>query len=589
MFPNANSLTRFILSFFHKKPLAFTVFFLTPILIVLEVTVMPYALKLMIDGLTTYQGPRSEIFQYLAPVLWLYALSWLILVIIVRLQNWWQAYVLPQFEADIRMSSFAYVIGHSYRYFSQLFSGNVGNKIRDLPTSIESIRMIVSWSILASLASAIGTLIVMATINIWCACVLAIWIVAHLSVIVYFGKYTHQSAEINAEDKSRLSGSIVDVLTNIASVKLFSKASKELEYIADEQAQEVESNKKLIITQNILRLWMDIPVTLLLLGLIYFLIRGWQQNLVSVGDIAFVTQSTAGVMNQMWFLGQALTDLFKEIGVSNQALAILKEPHEIVDDPNAKTLNVSSGQIEFDNVTFHYPQGNRLFKNKNVVIEPGTKVGLVGFSGSGKTSFVYLILRFYEPHQGKILIDGQNILEVSQDSLREAISMIPQDTALFHRNLMENIRYGRPTATDDEVIAASKRAHCHEFISTMPLGYNTMVGERGMKLSGGQRQRIAIARAILKDAPIVILDEATSALDSITEKQIQEGLHELFSGNTTIVIAHRLSTLAEMDRILVFDNGQILEDGNHDQLIKLNGHYARMWRMQAGGFLPETG
>jgi ATP-binding cassette subfamily B protein len=263
-------------------------------------------------------------------------------------------------------------------------------------------------------------------------------------------------------------------------------------------------------------------------------------------------------------------------------------PHEIVDLVSAKPLKVTQGKIEFKQVSFHYDEGTHLFKNKNIIIPAGQKVGLVGFSGSGKSTFVNLILRLFDVESGEITIDGQNIKVVTQASLRENIAMIPQDISLFHRTLMDNIRYGRIEASDLDVIEASKKAHCHEFITQLADGYQSLVGERGIKLSGGQRQRIAIARAMLKNAPILILDEATSALDSMTEKHIQDGLHLLMKNRTTIVIAHRLSTLSEMDRILVFDLGKIIEDGTHETLINANGHYARMWQMQAGGFLPSS-
>jgi ATP-binding cassette subfamily B protein len=289
----------------------------------------------------------------------------------------------------------------------------------------------------------------------------------------------------------------------------------------------------------------------------------------------------------MWEMAGRLVQFAEELGKCSQALTIITTEHEITDRPEAKPLHVTQGEIIFDNVTFHYLANNRLFENKHVEIAAGSKVGLVGFSGSGKTTFVNLILRFFDIGGGRITIDGQDIASVTQDSLRAQISMIPQDTSLFHRSLMENIRYGRLDATDEEVIEAAKKAHCHEFICQLPEGYNALVGERGVKLSGGQRQRIAIARAILKNAKILILDEATSALDSVTEQYIQESLETLMRGCTTIVIAHRLSTLSAMDRILVFDKGHIIEDGTHRELLEQNGHYARMWHMQAGGFLPE--
>lgn len=262
-------------------------------------------------------------------------------------------------------------------------------------------------------------------------------------------------------------------------------------------------------------------------------------------------------------------------------------PHDIKDKSNASQLVVTQGRIEFSKVKFHYQGGYSLFQNKSVTIEPGQKVGLVGYSGSGKSTFVNLILRLYEVVDGQILIDGQNLAEVTQESLRQAIAMIPQDPTLFHRSLMDNIRYGRTDATDEEVILASRKAHAHEFISLLPEGYKTLVGERGVKLSGGQRQRIAIARAILKNAPILMLDEATSQLDSITESNIQESLWDLMQGKTTLIVAHRLSTLLHMDRILVFDKGHIIEDGTHTELLNRGGLYKTLWDAQVGGFLPD--
>jgi ATP-binding cassette subfamily B protein len=279
---------------------------------------------------------------------------------------------------------------------------------------------------------------------------------------------------------------------------------------------------------------------------------------------------------------------FKEVGTCRQALSIIQAPHDIVSHKQEK-LSVNKGEIAFQNVTFKYPQKNAIFENKNVVIKAGEKVGLVGFSGSGKTTFAHLILRYYDLDSGKILIDGQDISQVTLESLRDNIAMIPQDPTLFHRSIHENIGYGKAGATFQDVEEAARKANAEDFILKMPEKYEALVGERGVKLSGGQRQRIAIARAILKNAPILILDEATSALDSVTERNIQKGLEHLMKGKTTLVIAHRLSTLSGMDRILVFDQGRIIEEGSHDQLIrKKGGHYAMLWAMQAGGFLlPE--
>jgi ATP-binding cassette subfamily B protein len=321
--------------------------------------------------------------------------------------------------------------------------------------------------------------------------------------------------------------------------------------------------------------------------MMYFLVHLYGSRLISVGDFVLILGLGMEVAHITWYTMSQVDEFNQAVGKCKQSLGSLIVPHDIKDKKDASNILITKGQITFSDVKFHYKGTEPLFQNKSITIEPGQKVGLVGYSGGGKSTFVNLILRLFDVTDGHIFIDDQDLREVTQDSLRQHIGMIPQDPSLFHRTLMENIRYGRIEATDEEVIEAAKKAHAHEFISKLPQGYESPVGERGIKLSGGQRQRIAIARAILKNAPILILDEATSALDSVTEKYIQEALHTLMIGRTTIVIAHRLSTLAEMDRILVFDNGQIIEDGNHQDLMNLKGHYALMWQMQAGGFLPS--
>lgn len=290
----------------------------------------------------------------------------------------------------------------------------------------------------------------------------------------------------------------------------------------------------------------------------------------------------------LWMLGSDILHFSEITGNISQGLRIALAPKDILDKPNAKKLHVTQGRIVFDKVKFHYKNTEALFQNNSITIEPGQKVGLVGHSGGGKTTFTNLILRLYDVSDGRILIDGQDIRDVTQDSLHANIAMIPQDPSLFHRSLLENIQYGCVDASHKEIIAASKRAFAHDFITKLPEGYDALVGERGVKLSGGQRQRIAIARAVLKNAPILILDEATSQLDSITENQIQKSLWELMQGKTTIVIAHRLSTLLDMDRILVFDKGKIAEDGTHKELLKKNGLYKTLWDVQVGGFLVDN-
>ena len=293
------------------------------------------------------------------------------------------------------------------------------------------------------------------------------------------------------------------------------------------------------------------------------------------------------VINDVRNLSRRFLEFFEYIGNITDGVNVIIRPHEVTDVAGARRLAVTAGEIRLEHVDFAYPGGAQVFSGLTLDIRPGTRVGLVGFSGSGKSTFVNLILRLYDVQRGRILIDGQDIREVTQDSLRGAIAMISQEPILFHRSLIENVRYGRLEATDDEVQDAARRAHAQDFITSLPEGYDSLVGERGVRLSGGQRQRIAIARAVLKDAPIFFMDEATSSLDSVTERQIQDAIEELMRGRTAVVIAHRLSTIAHLDRIVVFHDGVVVEDGTHRELLARRGHYARLWSMQAGGFLPQ--
>ena len=580
------TLVAFFFHFIKKQKWAFIVFFFAPSVLVLENNIIPYSLKMIVDTLSSYQASEN-LFELLKPALLLGGSAWLILVVVLRLQNWWQAYVIPKFQADVRMTVFDYLGKQSYEFFSNQMAGNLANKLNDLPRALFSIFEIITWYAIASFFSILVALIIMCTINYWCAIILLSWIFVQLFISLRLSKTVDHYSVNNAEDKSELSGKIVDSLTNASAVKLFSRAKAESAYLLTSQKKEQHSNKRLTLYMNLFRLYLDVPVTVMLFGMVFVLLKFWQKQWITTGDLVFIFNVSFAIMNQIWYLCHAMADLYREIGIAKQALTILSMPIDVIDMPNAKNLQVNAGKIVFDQVTFHYRKNKKIFENKSIVIAPKQRVGLVGYSGSGKTTFVHLILRFFNVSSGRILIDDQDINQVTQDSLRAQISMIPQDTTLFHRTLLENIRYGRLDATDEEVYCAAKQACCNEFISLLPEGYHTLVGERGIKLSGGQRQRIAIARALLKNAPLVILDEATSQLDSITEETIQNSLWQLMEDKTTLVIAHRLSTLLHMDRILVFQDGKIVEDGTHAELISLNGLYKSMWDAQIGGFLPE--
>jgi ATP-binding cassette subfamily B protein len=336
-----------------------------------------------------------------------------------------------------------------------------------------------------------------------------------------------------------------------------------------------------------IRWFQFIAAMLLMFGVIGYALKIWSEQGMTISQFAMSASLSLMLIEQARGLSRRFLEFFEYVGNITDGVNLIVSPHDVTDQKQAVELKVSTGSIQYQHVNFSYTLNKPVFKDLNITIPSGKKVGIVGFSGSGKSSLLNLMLRLFEPQSGTILIDGQDIQTVSQESLRDNIAMIPQDPMLFHRSLMENIRYGRIEASNEEIISAAKKAHAHEFIIETEEGYDSLVGERGVKLSGGQRQRIALARAILKDAPILLLDEATSALDSVTESHIQESLKFLMEDKTVMVIAHRLSTLAHLERILVFHEGKIIEDGNHNELLNLKGHYAKMWSMQAGGFLPE--
>lgn len=578
---------RFVWHFIKQSPWTYFFFFIAPVAMVLESNVIPYSLKMIVDGISNHKGVKATIFEEIAPALWLGGGAWFGFIIILRLQNWWQAYIVPKFQANIRMTVYGYLIQHSHHFFSNQLAGNLANKISDLPRSIEAIRKIISWNVLTTFAAITVSMFFMMTINPWFAFILLTWIVVQLIISLYSAKHINKLAKINSEDKSELNGKIVDSLSNINTVKLFAQNNYEKRYIWNTQNKEIQSNKRLVLFINLFRLLVDIPVSIMLVVMIYSVVSFWQKQLISTGDLVFIFTTSFAIMNQMWSLSNALSDLFIEIGIVKQALAILSLPIEVKDLSNAAELEVTQGEIRFENVTFHHKEGLKLFNNKTLVIPAKQKVGLVGYSGSGKTTFINLLLRYFDVQNGTIFIDNQDISKVTQYSLRKGISMIPQDTHLFHRTLLENIKYGREDSTQEEVFTAAFKANCIDFIQNLSKGFDTMVGERGTKLSGGQRQRIAIARAFLHHSSILVLDEATSQLDSLTEEYIQESLKPLCENRTTIVVAHKLSTLLNMDRILVFDKGVIVEDGTHDELIIQNGLYKSMWDAQTAGFLPE--
>ena len=492
-----------------------------------------------------------------------------------------------QRQAALR-ALYAWLQGHSHRYLHGHFAGAIAHRIGETSLAVNQIL----WSILFDLTPVVVTLslstALLSRANGTLGALVGAWSLAFLAASWWLARRSQPHALAAAAARSETTGVLVDSVTHLSSAQVFARLAHERAVLDRALLRELGAIRQANRHTERIRWNQAVAFALLKLGTLWYALQLWQSGRITLAD--FVLTITLGILmlNDARNLGRRFLELFEYLGNLNNGVRTLLVPHELVDAPDATPLRVTAGEIEFRNVVFGYQTGVPVFEGLSVRIAPGQRVGLVGYSGSGKSTFVNLLLRLYDIEAGAILIDGQDIRHVPQEDLHLQIGLIPQDPDLFHRSLRDNIRYGRLDANDAEVELAARRAHAEEFIAALPLGYDALVGERGVKLSGGQRQRVAIARALLKDAPILVMDEATSSLDSITERTIQETLIEGMRGKTVVVIAHRLSTVAHLDRLLVFEGGRIIQDGSHAELIARPGLYQRLWQMQADGFLGDA-
>jgi ATP-binding cassette subfamily B multidrug efflux pump len=490
----------------------------------------------------------------------------------------------------IRWQSHWHVVRQSWAFFQNDFAGRIANKIMQTgPAVRESLVSLLTavWYIMVYGTSAA---LLLAAADKWLALPVLLWFAGYLVFLRAFVPRMRDRSRDMSEARSVLTGRIVDSYTNILTVKLFARARDEDAYVrraVDEHTGLFHASLRL---NTLFALSLSSLNALLVVstgGLAIFL---WTRGTVGVGTVAMALPLAWQIVNAAGWVAQQVTSIFENIGVVQEGMSTIAKPIALSDRPGAKALAVTRGEVKFDNVRFGYGRESGLIDGLSVTVRAGEKIGLVGRSGAGKSTLVNLLLRFFDLEDGRILIDGQDIAAVTQESLRAQISVVTQDTSLLHRSIRDNIRYGKIDASEAEVVAAAKLAHAHEFIEELEdwkgrRGYDAQVGERGVKLSGGQRQRVAIARVILKNAPILVLDEATSALDSEVEAAIQASLGTLMAGRTVIAIAHRLSTIAQMDRLVVIERGRIVEQGSHDELLRRGGHYAALWRRQSGGFI----
>ena len=489
------------------------------------------------------------------------------------------------------------MLSQSFSFYQDEFAGRVATKVMQTALAARDVWMIVA-DILVFVAIYVATLIlIVGSFDLWVVTPFVGWLVLYAVAVRYFVPRLGKVAQQQADARSLMTGRITDAYTNIATVKLFSHTNREANYVRSAMQDfmvTVYRQWRMITAFEVVNQILSVLLIASTAGVTLWL---WTQGKVGVGAVAAATAMALRLNGISHWVMWEFAALFEHIGTVRDGMTILSKPHTVVDAIDAKPLVVTRGEICFDNMSFAYgvndSAGKNVIEKLNLTIHAGEKIGLVGRSGAGKSTVVNLLLRFYDIREGRILIDGQDIAHVTQDSLRTFVGMVTQDTSLLHRSVRENIIYGRPDASDAEMIAAAKRAEAHEFILQLTdpagrRGYDAHVGERGVKLSGGQRQRIAIARVKLKDAPILLLDEATSALDSEVEAAIQASLYKLMEGKTVVAIAHRLSTIAAMDRLIVLDEGRVVEEGDHRRLLALDGLYARLWAHQSGGFLGDA-
>lgn len=505
--------------------------------------------------------------------------------------------LIAKVTADLTRRSFSNLIHHSYQFFTSSFSGALTRQISRFSGAYENLYYSLLTVVMGTGLYVAGILVVILSHSIILGFVIAGWILLYIGAQLILSRWQLPLRRARSKEDSNLTAALADAIANQHTVSLFSAHSYEQHLVSAAADRLRASTNKIWNLDAVVIGIQDLLSTAITVTVLWLSVRYWQQGALTVGTIVLIQLYIFGILNRVFNLGRQFRVINSAIADASETVALLQTPYAVKDKKGAKKLKVKAGEVWFDDVSFGFNDGTQVLKNFNLTIATGEKIALVGPSGAGKPTVTKLLLRLYDVKKGMIKIDEQNIAHVTQDSLREAIGFVPQEPILFHRSLMENIRYGRRSASDAEVIEAAKKAHCHEFIDKLPQKYDTFVGERGIKLSGGERQRVAIARAILKNAPLLVLDEATSSLDSESEALIQDALEVLMRGKTVVVIAHRLSTIMKMDRIVVMSaqggpasgrqQGNIVQEGTHLELINQQGLYQKLWSIQAGGFLQD--
>lgn len=570
----------------RKYKLAFfSIFILFGTRVILDTIIKPIYFKDIIDALSRPVADKLILKYELLHILLIIVIIHFVIVVISRLGK----FIIFNYEINViqglRSFSFQKINRHSQTFFANTFSGSLVTKSRRFVGSFEQMFDILVYDFYFVSILLTGSFIVIYNKSHQLAFFFLAFAVVYISIVLIFVKYKIKYDIAEAQADSRIGGRLADVFGNILAVKIFSAHKNENasfgEVILDSKNKMRKSWFFILKAELVQIVLIFITQNLLL----YVMINLWVQDKITAGTIVLVQTYMILIFDKLWSLSNSTMRFMKAAADMKEIIDIFEVTPDILDPEKPEVLAMNKGHLVFNNVDFVYKNGQQVLKNFNLDIKPGERIGVVGHSGAGKSTITNLILRFMDVTAGSITIDGQDIRNVTQDDLRSVISYVPQESILFHRTIRENIAYGKPDATDEEVREVAKKAHANEFISKLPYKYDTHVGERGIKLSGGERQRIAIARAMIKDSPILILDEATSSLDSISEQYIQEAFNELMKNKTTIVIAHRLSTIQKMDRIIVLEEGDIVEQGTHQELLEKKQQYANLWNHQVGGFI----
>lgn len=565
-------------------PLTLGLVLVSGLLIQLGMLAAPLYLRQFFNLLAS-NTPGSQTESELVSILLIVAGIWLFEWAARRLQEWSVMYFETHIMRDLSEAAFGYLLNHSYNFFVSNFAGSLTHKVSKFSRSFERLADAVVLQFFPTFLFVLGAIIVMALRHPALGIALAVGAAGFIWFQIAVARWRQPFRIAASEADTKVTATLADAIGNQSTIMLFAREKFERGLFGDVINKWRATVAKLWIADG--WIWSGIGLFMILIeaGLLLIAVHYWGQGLLTVGDFVLIQAYLLTTFDRLVAINRELRGFYSALADGGEMVAILQTPHGVKDKKGAKELRVKEGEVWFDDVSFHFHDSTPVLHELNLKIAGGEKVALVGPSGAGKSTVTKLLLRLYDVQSGEIKIDGQNIAKVTQDSLREQIAFVPQEPILFHRTLMENIRYGRRGATDAEVIEAAKKAHCHEFIEKLPAKYETFVGERGIKLSGGERQRVAIARAMLKNAPILVLDEATSSLDSESEALIQEALEMLMQGKTVVVIAHRLSTIMKMDRIVVMEAGRIASTGTHLELVNQPGLYQKLWNIQVGGFI----